>query len=138
MTTPDTTSRRSFLGTSAAAGAAAATVPYFAWSQPAFANRAATDRPGIGCIGVGSMGTGDARGHAGFGDILAVCDVDSRHAERARNDDKIGKGKADMYGDYRKVLERPDIDVVSIVTPDHWHVKIAIEASTSSARSRSR
>jgi predicted dehydrogenase len=128
MTTPDTTSRRSFLGTSAAAGAAAATVPYFAWSQPAFANRAATDRPGIGCIGVGSMGTGDARGHAGFGDILAVCDVDSRHAERARNDDKIGKGKADMYGDYRKVLERPDIDVVSIVTPDHWHVKIAIEA----------
>jgi predicted dehydrogenase len=128
MTSPDTTSRRGFLGTSAAAGAAAATVPYFAWSQPAFANRAATDRPGIGCIGLGSMGTGDARGHAGFGDILAVCDVDSRHAERARNDDKIGKGKADVYGDYRKLLERPDIDVVSIVTPDHWHVKIAIEA----------
>jgi len=128
MTAPDTTSRRSFLGTSAAAGAAAATVPSFAWSQPAFANRAATDRPRIGCIGVGSMGTGDARGHAGFGDILAVCDVDSRRAEQARHDDTIGKGKADAYGDYRKVLERPDIDVVSIVTPDHWHVKIAIEA----------
>ena len=40
----------------------------------------------------------------------------------------IGKGKADAYGDYRKVLERNDIDVVSVVTPDHWHVKIAIEA----------
>ena len=74
------------------------------------------------------MGTGDARQHAGFGDILAVCDVDSNHADRARNDDKIGKGKADAYGDYRKVLERDDIDVVSVVTPDHWHVKIAIEA----------
>jgi predicted dehydrogenase len=128
MTPARKPSRRSFLGTSAAAGAAAGSVPYFAWSQPAFANAAATDRPQIGCIGLGGMGTGDARGHAQFGDIVAVCDVDSRHAERARNDEKIGKGKADMYGDYRKVLERPDIDVVSIVTPDHWHVKIAIEA----------
>ncbi len=122
------TSRRTFLGTSAAAGAVAGGVPSIVWSQPAFANRAATDRPQIGCIGVGSMGTGDARQHAVFGDIVAVCDVDSRHAERARQDEKIGKGKADVSGDYRKLLERPDIDVVSIVTPDHWHVKIAIEA----------
>jgi predicted dehydrogenase len=128
MTARTTTSRRRFLGTTAFAGAAAGSVPYFAWAQRAFANDAPTDRPGIGCIGVGSMGTGDARNHARFGDILAVCDVDARHAERARNDEKIGKGKADAYGDYRRVLERPDIDVVSIVTPDHWHVKIAIEA----------
>ena len=128
MTARPTTSRRRFLGTTAFAGAAAGSVPYVDWSQPAFANDAPTDRPGIGCIGVGSMGTGDARDHARFGDILAVCDVDARHAERARNDEKIGKGKADAYGDYRRVLERPDIDVVSIVTPDHWHVKMAIEA----------
>jgi len=127
MTSSATTSRRTFI-TNSAAGIAAGSLPYFAWSQPAFANTAATDRPQIGCIGVGSMGTGDARAHAGFGDIVAVCDVDARHAERARNDEKIGKGKAEMYGDYRKLLERPDIDVVSIVTPDHWHVKIAIEA----------
>ena len=127
MTSSATTSRRTFI-TNSAAGIAAGSLPYFAWSQPAFANTAATDRPQIGCIGVGSMGTGDARAHAGFGDIVAVCDVDARHAERARNDGKIGKGKAEMYGDYRKLLERPDIDVVSIVTPDHWHVKIAIEA----------
>ncbi len=74
------------------------------------------------------MGTGDAKQHANFGNIIAVCDVDSQHANRAKNDPGIGKGKADVYGDYRKVLERKDIDVVSVVTPDHWHVKIAIEA----------
>src|SRR4029434_4475716 len=33
-----------------------------------------------------------------------------------------------MYEDYRKILERKDIEVVTIVTPDHWHVKIGIEA----------
>ena len=119
--------RRDFMKKSAAVTSAAA-VPYFAWTEKAFANQSKNDRPRIGCVGVGSMGSGDARGHSGFGDILAVCDVDSRHAERAKKDGRIGKGKADAYGDYRKVLERNDIDVVSVVTPDHWHVKIAIEA----------
>jgi predicted dehydrogenase len=120
--------RREFLKKSTAVATATAAVPYFAWNQPAFANSALNDRPQIGCIGVGSMGTGDAHDHANFGDIVAVCDVDSKHMERAKNDGRIGKGKADAYGDYRKVLDRKDIDVVSIVTPDHWHVKIAIEA----------
>ncbi len=122
------TTRRDFLKQSATVAAAAGVVPYIAWNQKAFANDAASDRPRIGCIGVGSMGTGDAHAHAGFGDILAVCDVDSRRSEKAKHDPNIGKGKADAYGDYRKILERNDIDVVSVVTPDHWHVKIAIEA----------
>jgi predicted dehydrogenase len=120
--------RRSFLRNTTAAGAAVASTAYFPWSEKAFANQAKNDRPRIGCIGLGGMGSGDARGHNGFGDIVAVCDVDSDHATRAKNDDNIGKGKADVYADYRKVLERKDIDVVSVVTPDHWHVKIAIEA----------
>ena len=127
--TSRTTTRRTFLGrTAAAAAGLPAWTPLLTTTAPAFANRAATDRPLVGCIGVGSMGTGDARDHARLGDIVAVCDVDSRHAARARDDEAIGKGKADAYGDYRRILERPDIDVVSIVTPDHWHVKIAIEA----------
>lgn len=121
-------SRREFLKTTAATGVVASSVPYFSWTQPAFANLSKNDRPRIGCIGVGSMGTGDAMDHARFGDILAVCDVDERHRTRAKNEERIGKGKADSYEDYRKVLERNDIDVVSIVTPDHWHIKIALEA----------
>lgn len=118
-------SRRSFTGASLLA---AGSVPYFSWSQAAFANSSPNDRPRIGCVGVGSMGSGDAQEHARYGDVLAVCDVDTAHAERARNSEKIGKGKADAYTDYRQLLERKDIDVVSVVTPDHWHVKIAIEA----------
>jgi predicted dehydrogenase len=121
------TTRRDFLKTSAAATALGA-VPYFTSSQKAFANQAANDRPRIGCIGVGSMGSGDAGAHARFGDVVAVCDVDSRRADQAKNSKNIGKGKADAYGDYRQVLDRDDIDVVSVVTPDHWHVKIGIEA----------
>lgn len=121
---PISTTRRAFLQSSAMAASAVV----FPWSRPAFANQSPNDRPNIGCIGLGGMGTGDARAHAAFGNIVAVCDVDRANAERARNDDKIGQGKADLYGDYRHVLERKDIDVVSVVTPDHWHVKIAVEA----------
>ena len=116
--------RRGFLGTSAALAAA----PALPWTGMALANEAANDRPVIGCIGLGGMGMGDAREHAHFGDIAVVCDVDARHAANARNDGGVGKGKAEVCSDYRKVLDRPDIDVVSIVTPDHWHVKIVIEA----------
>ena len=120
--------RRDFIKKSAVGAGAVAAVPYFGWTEKAFSNQDKNDKPNIGCIGVGSMGTGDARGHANFGNIVAVCDVDERHANRAKNSDRIGKGKADVYEDYRKVLDRKDIDVVSIVTPDHWHIKIAVEA----------
>ena len=122
------THRRDFIKKTTALAAASSTVPFFSWSPKAFANQEKNDRPVVGCIGVGSMGTGDARQHARFGDVAAVCDVDSRHADRAKNDERIGKGKADAYKDYRELLDRNDIDVVSIVTPDHWHIKIAIEA----------
>lgn len=121
-------SRRRFLQAATGATVAVAAAPYWMTSRRAFANQASNDRPRIGCIGVGSMGTGDAREHARFGDVVAVCDVDARRVEAAKHDDGIGKGKADAVSDYRRVLDRSDVDVVSIVTPDHWHVKIAIEA----------
>ncbi len=122
-------SRRVFLKKSLAATALSGAVPYFAWNSKTFANASANDRPRLGCIGVGDMAiNNDCPQHAEFADIVAVCDVDAKHAEQARNDPKIGKGKADSYRDYRKILDRADIDAVSIVTVDHWHVKIAIEA----------
>jgi predicted dehydrogenase len=66
--------------------------------------------------------------HRRFGDIVAVCDVDAKRLEAARQGEQIGRGQAVAYDDYRRVLDRKDIDVVSVVTPDHWHIKICIEA----------
>lgn len=120
--------RRSFLGASAAA---AAFTPYIftgAQATAALHFQAANDRRGIGQIGCGGQGNGDTRSAARFGNVLAVCDADSQRAEEARNDENIGKGKAVAVEDYRKVLDRKDIDVVVIGTPDHWHSKIAIDA----------
>ena len=120
--------RRQFLSSAASLAATAAAAAYFPWTSSTFANLSPNDRPRIGCIGVGGMGRGDAHGHKHFGDILAICDVDKEHADKVNAEEAVASGKADVYGDYRKVLERADIDVVSVVTPDHWHVKIAIEA----------
>jgi predicted dehydrogenase len=129
------TSRRDFLKQSALGTAGIGLTPYlFSSTQPVMA-QAPSDRLRMGCIGVGSMGKGDAQGFNGLVDIVALCDVDAKHLEEAQNRPNIGKKDADGkkinpdgYKDYRKILERNDIDVVSVVTVDHWHVKIAIEA----------
>src|SRR5260370_2243880 len=94
----------------------------------------ASERPVVGCIGVGDRWRGGIRqGSQQFGDVAAVCDVDEFHRLWAHKLVDVDQGKRtdrriDIYEDYRKVLDRKDIDVVTIVTPDHWHSKIAIEA----------
>jgi predicted dehydrogenase len=122
--------RRDFLAstTGAAATAALAPAPYWFTGEHAQALefQSKNDRPHIGQIGCGGQGNGITNSAKRFGEIVAVCDVDQRHAEGARA--KQGGGKADMVGDYRKILDRKDIDIVTIGTPDHWHTKIAIEA----------
>ncbi|MBI1312103.1 gfo/Idh/MocA family oxidoreductase [bacterium] len=127
--------RRSFLKTSVAA-AAAGTMPYwFTSSQPAaFGYASAGERPVVGCIGTGSRWGSVGPAAFNFADCAAVCDVDSNHAGAAKErvagiQNKAGRDRQiDIYEDYRKVLDRKDIDIVTIVTPDHWHSKIAIEA----------
>ncbi len=122
----DSPNRRRFLQTSAAA-AAGLSVPYWFTGKLALAaeNQSKNDRPRVGCIGTGDRWNGLHKGVLPHGDIVAVCDVDRKHAESGK--EKSG-GKADIYEDYRKLLDRKDIDVVTIVTPDHWHSRIAIAA----------
>jgi predicted dehydrogenase len=88
----------------------------------------ANDRIQMAVIGIGGMGTGHVgglvkRAQADNVRVAAVCDVYQRRVTRARN---ICQGEGCL--DYRKVLDRNDIDAVLIATPDHWHAKIAIEA----------
>ena len=128
--------RRDFLKKSSLAALAGSTMPYWftAESAKAFAFNSATERPVLGCIGTGSRWGAVGPQAMKFSDCAAVCDVDADHAgkgkERALKErEKNGlDNKIDVYEDYRKILDRKDIDVVTIVTPDHWHSKIAIEA----------
>lgn len=84
----------------------------------------ANERPSIGLIGCGGMGRGDARNAGRFGKVVAVCDVDTRHAGEASQ----MFGGAKVYPDFRKLLEDKSIDVVINATPDHWHTLINLAA----------
>jgi predicted dehydrogenase len=90
--------------------------------------KSANARPRVGGIGVGNRGLGDVRDASRYGDIVAIADVDKSRADQAAAAKKAGEGKAASYQDYRKILDRDDVDLVVIGTPDHWHSKIAIEA----------
>ncbi len=126
--------RRDFLKSTAAL--AGATMPYwFTTTQNrALGHSLVNGRPVLGCIGTGDRWHQVVGGALNHSDGVAVCDVDRKHMEEGRDkvkDAMAKKGKdaqVEMYEDYRKLLDRKDIDVVTIVTPDHWHSKISIDA----------
>ncbi|MFP4190919.1 MAG: Gfo/Idh/MocA family protein [Candidatus Hydrogenedentota bacterium] len=117
----------------AAAGAALTgplIVPARVWGQEG--NSSPSDQITMGCIGVGSMGSGNMRGFLSRNDVrvLAVCDVDENHLEEARNhvNDHYDNEDCDTYTDFRDLVARDDIDAVMIATPDHWHCLTALAA----------
>ncbi len=75
-------------------------------------------------VGVGGMGTGHL-GYAGARTV-AVCDVDRKHLQSAL--DSLEKGVKGC-ADFREVLAMPEVDVVHIATPPHWHGLISILAA---------
>lgn len=79
----------------------------------------------IGAIGMRYQGTVITREALPFGDVVAICDVDRHVREQARA--SFGS-TAKLYEDYRDLLADGKIDVVLIGAPDHWHVKMAVEA----------
>lgn len=121
--------RRRFLAATASlAATCAASRQMFGFQSTSLASLlppVGQDRPKIGCIGVGGQGTYIGHRARGYGDVVAVCDVRRQNAERARNE--YG-GEVEIFEDYRRLLERDDIQVVTIGTPDHWHTAPAIAA----------
>jgi predicted dehydrogenase len=113
-------SRRQFLG--AAAGAVA--FPYIVPSS-VFGAGAPSGKITMGCIGVGSQGTGNMNGFLSKADarVLAVCDVDKGHRDAAKRtvDEKYGNSDCATYHDFRELIARDDIDALSLAVPDHWH-----------------
>ncbi len=130
--------RRQALKATAAAVAAPLIVPSHVFGQNAPSNTML-----MASIGTGRMGHGDMKAclYSGLktnARIVAVCDLDLNRAEHAKGevvaayDKEFGKGKyqdIEVYGDYRELLKRKDIDGLTISTPDHWHAKIAVEAA---------
>ena len=122
-------SRRDFLAAAAKGAGLGLAAPYvFTSNALGRAGRApASDRIVTGHIGVGGKGGGHVRTIRGRRDaqVAAICDVDEGHCQRGR---KLAGGKADLYGDHRKMLERQDIDAVVVASPDHWHALHSIHA----------
>ncbi len=116
--------RRQFLKTTAGVAAALTLNPYIHTGE-VYAEDSPNERLNIAAIGVGGRGSGIGRQAAGLGNMLACCDVDTEHAQRFASSIKR---ECKTYVDYRKLLDREDIDAVTIGTPDHWHTKIAIDA----------
>jgi predicted dehydrogenase len=121
MPKPRKFSRRDFFRTGAVAAASLAIVPRRVLGGQGYL--APSDTLTKAVIGVGGMG----RGHMSYpGSVLrAVCDVDRKHLESAL--EMAGPGVSG-YSDFREVLARPDIDIIHIATPPHWHALIAIAA----------
>jgi predicted dehydrogenase len=119
-------SRREFIGTVAAAMAAPTIIPRSVLAAPG--RPGANDRIVVANIGIGGMG----KNHVPP-DTAALCDVDeTRLADIAKKVVEGGKRTIqtppDLYKDYRRILDRKDIDAVTIGTPDHWHALMTVNA----------
>lgn len=84
--------------------------------------KGANERIVYGHIGVGGMGSSHIVGDS----CAALCDVDKNHLRNARR--RVENEDVLLTDDYRRVLDRKDIDAVTIGTPDHWHALMAVHA----------
>ena len=138
-------SRRDFLKTSAALGAA------YVVPASVLGSNAPSNRINVGVIGTGTRGTPDMQLFMRNDDVqvVAICDVNTA-SYGYRNEKKLMgrepaleiankhyagktpsghfKGVA-AYRDFRKIIDRDDIDVVAVVTPDHWHRAMTVMAA---------
>lgn len=118
--------RRRFLKTASTASIAPMLLP--SGVLAARGNPGANDKLVIGQIGTGGQGRSHSKFLSGRNDVqvAAVCDVYDVHRQQGID---FTDGKAQGYNDYRKLLERKDLDAVVIAAPDHWHGIMAVDAA---------
>lgn len=118
--------RRQFLKDSSTAIAGFYIIPNYV------SKLAPSDRVTVAHIGVNGMGQNHINWFAALPAVqtAALCDVDSTNLGMAM--DVLNKAnpraQAQPYADFRRILERKDIDAITCATPDHWHAQIAIMA----------
>jgi predicted dehydrogenase len=117
--------RRDFLKNSAAALAVS--------RMPAYAEQLADTRKRVGLIGTGWYGKADLLRLVQVApvEVVSLCDVDTAMLADAADlvaTRQVSKKKPRTYTDYRAMLKERDLDLVLIVTPDHWHALPMIEA----------
>ncbi|HEX3006210.1 MAG TPA: Gfo/Idh/MocA family oxidoreductase [Bacteroidales bacterium] len=114
--------RRQFLKTSLGTMAGIMIVPRHVLGGKGYI--APSDQLTKAIIGVGSMG----RGHIPYEGtrVVAICDADQLHIDEALK--VIGKD-VKVFRDFRELLQLPEVDVVHIATPPHWHGLMSVEAA---------
>ena len=116
------TSRRTFLRGALIAGAGFTIIPRHVLGGNGFIPP--SDQLTKAIIGVGGMG----RGHIPYEGtrVVAICDVDTKHLELAQSQISY---KVKQFHDFREVCQLPEVDIVHIATPPHWHGLMAVEAA---------
>ncbi|WP_212005425.1 Gfo/Idh/MocA family oxidoreductase [Chitinophaga sp. HK235] len=122
MAKQNSDSRRAFLKNSLGALAAFTIVPRHVLGRGYLAP---SDQLTKAVIGTGGMG----RGHFGYAGtrVVAICDVDRNHLKLAM--DQLGDKGVKTFSDYREVITLPEVDIVHVATPPHWHGIIAADAA---------
>lgn len=114
-------SRRKFLGQSVLGLTAFSIVPRHVLGKGFLAP---SDQLTKAIVGTGGMG----RGHIAYAGtrVVAMCDVDKKNLQLGL--DKVEKG-VKAFSDYRELIQMPEVDIVHVATPPHWHGIIAADAA---------
>lgn len=94
---------------------------------------APSDQLNVGAIGLNGMGWADLSAALKVPgvNVVALCDIDKNVLDKRMGElqkQNVDTSKVKTYGDYRKLLEQKDVDVVIIGVPDHWHALQMIHA----------
>ncbi len=117
--------RREFIKTSAVAGVAAS--GYFATAGvQATESTSPNEKVQVACIGIGGKGKSDCTDASRYGEIVALCDIDSNYLGGLAQQMKVDN----TFVDYRELFDKmgDKIDAVTVSTPDHTHAVISVAA----------